>query len=142
MLREAGFTKVDVTGRSGDYGIDRVDILRVNFVSFKVVFWCKRFLTSRRAALKSPCGPGKFYCFRCREPREPALGMADYLPFDDALGNLSALCPVCATVMNKRASLARLGVVAARMEVAFPMGRTRLNESSDPSLNRDFGKDR
>jgi hypothetical protein len=102
----------------------------------------KLFLAARRAARKTPCGPGRFYCFRCREPREPALGMADYVPFDDAIGNLSALCPVCATVMNKRASLARLGVVAARMEVAFPMGRTRLKESSGPTLNRDFGKDR
>lgn len=42
VLRESGFTNVDVTGRSGDEGIDDVGILRVNLLSFKVVFQAKR----------------------------------------------------------------------------------------------------
>jgi restriction system protein len=44
LLREAGFEKVDVTGRSGDGGIDGRGILRINkFVSFQVCFQCKRY---------------------------------------------------------------------------------------------------
>ena len=44
LLREAGFTQVVVTGKSGDGGIDGYGVLRVNaLVSFKVVFQCKRF---------------------------------------------------------------------------------------------------
>ncbi len=44
LLREAGFTRVVVTGRSGDGGIDGNGILQVNpFVSFKVLFQCKRY---------------------------------------------------------------------------------------------------
>lgn len=43
LLRESGFTKVDVRGRSGDGGIDGVGILRVNLVSFQVYFQCKRW---------------------------------------------------------------------------------------------------
>jgi restriction system protein len=44
VLREAGFTQVVVTGRSGDGGIDGYGTLSVNpLVSFKVLFQCKRF---------------------------------------------------------------------------------------------------
>jgi len=43
LLREAGFTKVAVTGKSGDGGIDGIGILRVNLVSFTVLFQCKRY---------------------------------------------------------------------------------------------------
>lgn len=44
LLRESGFEQVAVTGRSGDGGIDGHGILQVNpFVSFKVLFQCKRY---------------------------------------------------------------------------------------------------
>ena len=43
LLRESGFTRVEVTGRSGDGGIDGKGILRVNLVSFHVLFQCKRW---------------------------------------------------------------------------------------------------
>ena len=47
VLREAGFTQVVVTGRSGDGGIDGYGTLSVNpLVSFKVLFQCKRFSKS------------------------------------------------------------------------------------------------
>lgn len=47
LLRESGFEKVEVTGRSGDGGIDGVGVLQVNpLVSFRVVFQCKRWLGS------------------------------------------------------------------------------------------------
>jgi restriction system protein len=43
ILRESGFTKVEVTGRSGDGGIDGLGVLRVNLLSFHVLFQCKRW---------------------------------------------------------------------------------------------------
>lgn len=43
LLRESGFTKVEVTGKSGDGGIDGVGVLRINLLSFQVLFQCKRF---------------------------------------------------------------------------------------------------
>jgi restriction system protein len=47
LLREAGFEKVEVTGRTGDGGIDGQGILRINpFVSFQVLFQCKRYAGS------------------------------------------------------------------------------------------------
>jgi len=44
MLRESGFTKVEVTGRSGDGGIDGVGVLRLNLLSFSTLFQCKRYV--------------------------------------------------------------------------------------------------
>lgn len=47
LLRESGFEQVIVTGRTGDGGIDGQGILQVNpFVSFKVLFQCKRYTGS------------------------------------------------------------------------------------------------
>lgn len=47
LLREAGFERVTVTGRSGDGGIDGHGLVQVNpFVSFKVLFQCKRYTGS------------------------------------------------------------------------------------------------
>ena len=43
LLREAGFTKVEVRGKSGDGGIDGVGELRVNLISFQIYFQCKRW---------------------------------------------------------------------------------------------------
>jgi restriction system protein len=42
LLREAGFINVDVTGKSGDGGIDGVGVYRLSLVSFPVYFQCKR----------------------------------------------------------------------------------------------------
>jgi restriction system protein len=43
LLRESGFTRVEVSGRSGDGGIDGAGVLRVNLISFHVLFQCKRW---------------------------------------------------------------------------------------------------
>ncbi len=43
ILRESGFTKVEITGRSGDGGIDGIGVLKVNLLSFHVLFQCKRY---------------------------------------------------------------------------------------------------
>jgi restriction system protein len=47
ILRESDFIQVVVTGRSGDEGIDGYGTLQINpFVSFKVLFQCKRYSKS------------------------------------------------------------------------------------------------
>jgi len=44
LLRESGFTKVVVTGQSGDGGIDGYGVLEINpLMSFKVLFQSKRY---------------------------------------------------------------------------------------------------
>jgi restriction system protein len=43
VLRESGFIRVEVTGQSGDGGIDGIGVLRLNLLSFHVLFQCKRW---------------------------------------------------------------------------------------------------
>lgn len=44
LLRESGFSQVEVTGKSGDGGIDGKGIVRINgFLSFHIIFQCKRY---------------------------------------------------------------------------------------------------
>lgn len=44
LLRESGFVQVEVTGKSGDGGIDGKGIARINgFLSFHIFFQCKRY---------------------------------------------------------------------------------------------------
>lgn len=50
ILRESGFSKVVVSSRSGDGGIDGSGVLRINLVSFQVTFQCKRW----KDAVSSP----------------------------------------------------------------------------------------
>ncbi len=57
ILRESGFDHVEVTGRSGDGGIDGVGVIRISgFLSFRVLFQCKRW--------KNSVGPGTVRDFR------------------------------------------------------------------------------
>ena len=66
ILRESGFTKVEVTGKSGDGGIDGIGLLRMNLVSFTVLFQCKKYKDSVgsvavrnfRGAMQGRCDKG------------------------------------------------------------------------------------
>ncbi len=44
LLRESGFVQVEVTGRTGDGGIDGKGIAKIHgFMSFHVIFQCKKY---------------------------------------------------------------------------------------------------
>lgn len=43
LLREAGFSRVTVTRRSGDGGIDGMGVYRLSLLTFPVFFQCKRY---------------------------------------------------------------------------------------------------
>lgn len=46
LLREAGFSRTQVTGRTGDGGIDGLGVYRLSLVSFQVFFQAKRWRSS------------------------------------------------------------------------------------------------
>ena len=51
LLRESGFVQVEVTGRTGDGGIDGKGIARIHgFMSFHIFFQCKRYQGSVSAS--------------------------------------------------------------------------------------------
>ena len=96
------------------------------------------FLHTRRASKKQPCRTGELYCVRCRAPKSPAGDMADYQPVTEKFGNLTAICPDCDCIMNRRVSLAKLGQAQGKMEITIPQALRRLSESNQPTLNIDL----
>ncbi|MEN9756017.1 MAG: hypothetical protein RL755_204, partial [Pseudomonadota bacterium] len=51
LLRECGFVQVEVTGKTGDGGIDGKGIARINgLMSFHVIFQCKKYQGSVSAS--------------------------------------------------------------------------------------------
>ena len=65
LLRQAGFTRVEVRGKSGDGGIDGVGVLRVNLLSFDIYFQCKRW--------KGSVGANVIREFRGSLPLQPSV---------------------------------------------------------------------
>jgi restriction system protein len=53
LLREKGFTQVEVTGKTGDGGIDGRGIARINgILSFHIIFQCKRYKGTSKVSSK------------------------------------------------------------------------------------------
>lgn len=98
----------------------------------------RAFLSARNACRKRPCPPGTLYCFRCREPRPPALGMVDYLSINAISGNVRAICATCDTVMHRRARQAALASILPDCDIQFVEALPRLKGSPLPSLNCDL----
>lgn len=96
------------------------------------------FHQAKRTKNKQKCLPGEMYCVRCRAPKSPALGMADYKPVTGTMGNLIAICPDCNSIMNRRASLAKLEQVRGEMDITMPQALQRIVDSNQPSVNSDL----
>lgn len=100
----------------------------------------RAFLEARRKVVKRPCPTGTIYCFKCRQPREPASGMVEFTPRNPVTGNLVALCETCGTVMHRSARLASLAVIMPGIRVEIREARPRLLERPLPPLNCDERK--
>ncbi len=90
----------------------------------------REFLQARNTGRKSPCGPGRFYCFRCRAPQVPAAGMVDFVPLNSRSGNLRALCDTCGGLMHRRASLAALARVMPGIEVQIAQAASQVGQAA------------
>lgn len=122
-------------------GLPTVDCTRpvlIHGIEFQE-WWAKR-----RKVAQRPLQPGQLYCFKCREPRPPALGMVDYDPFNATSGNLKALCTCCATPMHRRTRLASIAATMPGCDVRILEGETRLGaiqplpvQASAPGRNRN-----
>ncbi|MCO5792211.1 MAG: helix-turn-helix domain-containing protein [Blastomonas sp.] len=91
----------------------------------------------RRKAAKRPCQPGQMYCFRCREPKAPALGMVDYLATNAATGNLKALCETCGTAMHRRTRLVDIAAKMPGLDVQRTQAPSSIAALTQPSPNCD-----
>lgn len=105
-------------------GLEPIDKARPVMFTGKTL---RAYLEGKRKAAKRPCPPGTFYCFKCRAPKPPALGMVDYIPRNALSGNLSALCGACGTVMNRRAAIASLSAKMPGIVVQIAGAPSRLS---------------
>lgn len=134
-----GLNRMTVRRWHKDHGLEAIDDRRPILFTGPVL---RAFVAKRRAAAKRPTPPGKLHCFRCRDARAPALGMADFTPSTGGVtGNLRALCETCDAVMNRRARWAAVPEILPGIEVRVVQREGRIAEPSYPSLNVTFEKD-
>ncbi len=97
------------------------------------------FLQVRRTRNKQTCRPGEIYCVRCRVPKLPAGDMAEYQPITEKCGNLTAICPDCESMMNRRVIMAKLEQVRGNLDITFPQALRQVSNSTQPTVNSDLG---
>ncbi|MBQ6808479.1 MAG: restriction endonuclease [Firmicutes bacterium] len=106
LLRESGFTQVEVTGRSGDGGIDGTGIIKLNgMISFHMLFQCKRYqgsvssseIRDFRGAMQGRADKGifittgKFSSPAIQEANRPGTTPIDLIDGDELIDKLKEL---------------------------------------------------
>lgn len=97
----------------------------------------REFLEAERTKRKQRCPAGHFYCVRCRQPKAPALGMADYIPYTATTGNLRGICPDCGRFIHRRVALDKIDTVRGQLDVQFPEAHRHIAESGSTTVNCD-----
>ena len=91
----------------------------------------------QRKAAQRPCQPGQMYCFRCKAPKAPALGMVEYVATNAATGNLKALCETCETMMHRQTRLADISEKMPGMDVQITQASSSIGAPAHHSSNCD-----
>lgn len=93
------------------------------------------FLRQRNASRRCPCAPGTIYCFRCRQPRRPALGKVEYDARTATSGNLRAICETCSTGMHRAVRKTDLAKAMPGCAIQTAPGQARLcGRSARPAI--------
>lgn len=101
----------------------------------------KQFLGSRRAKSKTKLALHHLFCFGCKTPQEPDGKFAEYTQATPTTGMLKALCPSCASIMNKVVRRADLEAIRAKIEVAVQQANPRLVSLPAAPLNDTSAKE-
>jgi hypothetical protein len=91
------------------------------------------FLSDRRKKRRQRCPAGHIYCVKCRAPRQPAGGMADYKPVGPRWGSLMGICPDCGIFIYRRVSLDHLVAIRGELEITFLKPSGHISEMAEPS---------
>jgi hypothetical protein len=97
------------------------------------------FLKRRDEARKRPCGPGRIFCFQCKQPKTPAFSEVEFWPDGPNLGTLKGLCPDCAATINRRTSVPKLKAAAADLKVSMRCADPHLSGTPVPDFNHHSG---
>ena len=100
----------------------------------------RAFLRARQP-IKQRCRSGEFYCLKCRVPKQPALGMAEYLPRTASRGLLTGICPTCDRMIYRAVKRDSIEQMRGGLDVAFPSTEQRIDDSAEPLSNVAFKQD-
>ncbi len=100
----------------------------------------KAFHGARRVRIRQKLALHHCYCLGCKEPREPAGKIADYIHQTSDCGRLEALCPSCGSIMNKIVRRADLEAIQAKIDVTVQKAHPRIVSRTDPHSNVTFTK--
>ena len=98
----------------------------------------REYLQSKRQKHKRPCQPGELYCLRCRTPQKPACDMADFHAVTEKVGKLTAICPVCDSLMHQRISMATFEKIRTTLNITITQAPQRIGDSNQPIVNSDL----
>ena len=98
----------------------------------------RAFLEAKRVKHKQSCKADEIYCVRCRAPKKPDVELIEYRAITNTLGNLVAICPDCASIMNRRISWAKLKQNSVFMSITQPLAGLHITPCVKPSVNSDF----
>jgi len=68
----------------------------------------REYLEKAQKTRKTPLQSDELYCLKCRKPRKPYGGLADYIPATVSKGRLEGLCSVCSSICNRFTSQSQL----------------------------------
>jgi hypothetical protein len=64
--------------------------------------------------------------------------MADFVLLNDKLGNLTAICPDCGSIINRIVSLSKIHEFDVKLKITFPRAWPHISESVEPSVKSDL----
>lgn len=96
------------------------------------------FLQKQRQKNKHPCQSGEIYCIRCRQPKKPVGNIAQYQIITEILGNLTAICPDCELIINRKVSLAKIEDIQGSLNITFPQALQHIVKRIKPTVNSDL----
>lgn len=88
-----------------------------------------------RKVEKQRCKLHECYCVKCRAPRAPLGGMAEYVPVTKTNGNLRGICLYCGTLIHKRIAANKIPELSNVLTVSVTQGESHLLDSWKPCLN-------
>ncbi len=106
-------------------GLEAIDRKRPTLVRGEELI---RFIAAKRAVRKRTCPPGTIFCVKCREPRRPRADMAELRELSTTTGDLSAICPVCHSMMHRRVNLGAMAGVWSGITVITTHPEQRIGE--------------
>lgn len=97
------------------------------------------FLKKEQEGRRHKCQDHELYCCKCRCPQPAADNLADIKMGKRSMANITALCAVCTTVMNKIVSGKKLTEIQ-KIFITGTQAKEHRDDNGFPSVHAHFGE--